>query len=1196
MANFTEQQHDAIYTDDKNLIVVAGAGSGKTRVLVERYLNLLEQNPTWSINALVAITFTREAALEMRNRVRQDLEQRAQQPENRTRWANLLAEMDSARITTIHGLCADILRANAAEAGIDPRFEVLEPIDAASLLNDVISIVLQDLVNDDEDNSAVLFTEYDMREIREVLSNPDILSMPLAEIPTDAKTLFQQWQYEWQKNVLNTRQTLHDNDEFYALTTWQPANGTIPSEDKIGAIFVQLDELLPLMFDGDASQTMQVIERALAMINLRGGSQKYWGDKETVTEAKDVLKSLRAYLQSFQAQVGEKPTKRDERAAQLTVWWYQLVLRVRQAYQTAKAEDSYLDFNDLEGLTAELLYTKPRVQQRYRGAEFKRLLVDEFQDTNLDQWRIVQSLADLENDVALFVVGDLKQSIYGFRGADVSVFNDVRRTIGDLPNGKKVSLSRSFRSHPGLIDSFNELFSQLLVHDPASPVAKYEIEFDEAMDAHRQPLIEDATKHFSSLELLLLNTSDTPDDGKVNAEDRRLWEAYEIAQRVQKLKDDGAIVFDKDENTYRPFEYSDVAILFQSTSNITIYEMVFKSQGLPFVTIAGRGYYNRQEVWDVLNLLKALHNPADNLSLAAALRSPMFAFTDDMLLALRLLRDEENSKQRLRLWDALDAEHILHLDERQLRQVHRAKDILYSLHRLAGRVTISELLRKALAQTGYLAILTGLPNGARLRRNVEKLLDIAEASGKITLGAFSAYLDDLSAREVREGEATLETEGVMRLMTVHASKGLEFPIVILADASWRGGFNRKPPLIYDAERQRLACTVWDAQERKNLASYPYHHAQVLQDKKDAAEKKRLLYVAATRARDCLIISGVISTTNNKGWTSSGWLGDVLEPLGVKTHEDIADNGYEYPYTEHGNIKIWLPTFDSDLLRDVRGGDAYTDWKPLKVKQQVAEPARLKIFDTTQENMLGHIAATQLVQLGGYYTTSDEYYRQNVMRMVFDDASVQIQDAVRIREPRVRSRQIGEVVHEALQYWRFPDNTDNLDQVLRSYAWQQNITDPDDVTEVVNRAYRILKTFQTSDLYRRIQSVRNNPDLRLYSEMPFIYNTQKRIIHGVIDLMFKDEDGTWWIVDYKTSVLRFNEQPPSQVAANHAKRYHLQMGAYAAAASQELGDTVVPRVFVHYIQYNQTVEIDTITWQVAIQQLENVIGELIGTSS
>ncbi|MEO1166889.1 MAG: UvrD-helicase domain-containing protein, partial [Chloroflexota bacterium] len=197
---FTDEQAKAIQTDDKNLIVVAGAGSGKTRVLVERYLHLLDTHRDWRLNALVAITFTRAAALEMRDRVRKALEKRVQDAipatDEHAHWSRLLAQMDSARIDTIHSMCATILRANAAEAAVDPQFEVLEPVESASLINDVIQSTLYEIGENDTDDLAPLFSEYDLNSITEALMDADLLSASLGTVP-NAQTLFDSWQTDW---------------------------------------------------------------------------------------------------------------------------------------------------------------------------------------------------------------------------------------------------------------------------------------------------------------------------------------------------------------------------------------------------------------------------------------------------------------------------------------------------------------------------------------------------------------------------------------------------------------------------------------------------------------------------------------------------------------------------------------------------------------------------------------------------------------------------------------------------------------------------------------------------------------------------------------------------------------------------------------------------------------------------------------
>lgn len=1187
MANFTKEQEQAIVTHDKNLIVVAGAGSGKTRVLVERYLDLLDKNRDWRLNQLVAITFTREAAFEMRDRVRQELENKVQHPENedeRRHWSDLLGQMDSARIDTIHGMCATILRANAAEARIDPGFDVLEPIEADTMLSDIIDAELRLLAENDTDNLILLFSEYDMRDIREALANPELLSIDFSDAPTNPDSLMDEWHGQWHEDYLEGVQ--YTNASLENALNWMP-DGGFPPGDKRTEIFQFVNHHWDDFLADDIELSLHALNTMADGINLRGGSAKQWGGKDIFDEAKWVLTGIRDRLRQLRDETGNPPDKADERAAKLLIRWYRLLQGIQNRYVEAKAEGSYLDFDDLETRTAELLRENEAVRQRYQGSEFKRLLVDEFQDTNQAQWDIVQNLASLDDDIAMFLVGDPKQSIYSFRGADVSVFDHVRQVVGNHTRGEELDLTISFRSHPGLITAFNTLFGDILTRDDTSPVAKYEIAFDQSMTAHRTALPDPQCEHYAPIEFLIQrNVSNKRSDDFIPSDHRRIWEAHEIGKRLKGLREGQAPIHDKKTQALRAFDYGDAAILFQSTSHINTYEQVFKAMSIPFVTLAGRGYYNRQEVWDVLNLLKSLHNPADNLSLAAALRSPMFAFSDEILLALRSIK-EDDGKKPIPLWNALERDDIPYLDDSQIARIRKAKTILSELRLLAGRVTISELLRTALAKTGYLATLTGLQDGARLRRNVEKLVDIAEQSGKITLGTFSHYLNDLTAREVREGEAILDTSGVVRLMTVHASKGLEFPVVVLADADWtrRGGGGK--PIIYDSISHSLACKIFDENEGKHVPTFAYGRATRLQKLREEAERKRLLYVAATRARDCVIISGEMRQKKDGDWSTSGWLKTITTALELD-NLDLPD-GHLSDYATESKIRLNLPDYDKSLVRTIFGMEKQSPREKLTVQDESQIPPLMRPVVVEPEKMLGHIAATQLANIGGYHyadgSQAQNYYRSSVRRQILDDAAPQIRDAIRTRDPRIRPRQLGELVHEALRYWRFPDEHDNMDAVLRSYAWQQNITDENQIEDVVKRARRMLEKFQTSQLYEAISRTKAN-NLPYYAELPFIYRTEKRIIHGIIDALFKSGD-EWWLVDYKTSTVRGGIPYIQQ----HAKRYYLQLGTYASAVRQELsGET--PRVFVHYIQYNETVEVPAETWEAEIQKLEHYIGELV----
>jgi ATP-dependent helicase/nuclease subunit A len=1192
----TSQQETAIYTHDRNLIVVAGAGSGKTRVLVERYLALLEAHPDWPLNALVAITFTEKAAGEMRDRVRQTLEARAlgaTVPESRAPWNERLSAMESARISTIHSLCATILRANAPEAGVDPRFEVLDEVDARLLLDDVIERVFQGLQRANDDPLGELFVEYDTQAVQWVLV--DQISLELPNLP---ENLFAHWTELWATEAMQAVNTLLGAPAFLDALNWIPEYGW-PEGDSLLDVWravwslkqhldavTELDLRLGLLAELGSAET----------INLRSGSAKAWGSKEVLAESKARLGLIRDLTRETLKHIGEQPGAIDERAAYLLPLWVELIRRAQAAYRDAKEKDNLLDFDDLEQRTADLLRDFPLVRARYQDAEFKHILVDEFQDTNSRQWTIVQALADLERPGSLFVVGDPKQSIYAFRGADVSVFDQVKGLILTR-GGMDVALARSFRTHHRLVAGFNHLFGQLLVRDAASPVSAYEVELGQPMEAHRQP----APSDFPSLELLLVDKSDLDKGDDSLATAARGWEAAALAERLHDMVAQGLPVYDRDSGAARPVRYGDVALLFQAMSNVTLYEETFKAAGLPFVTVAGRGYYSRQEVWDLLNLLRALHNPADDLSLASALRSPLFNLSDDALLALRLARDE--SGERLPLWDALAA-LVEKVPPDEAGPVAFARESLYALRDRAGRVTIEELLVDALEMTGFLATLTGLPDGARRRGNVEKLLEKARTSGQVTLGAFSRYLADLSEREVREGEALVDAQDAVTLMTIHASKGLEFPVVVLVDASWERKNPNTPPLVFDPQAG-LACRVYDEHEGGHANSYGYHRAMQLLALRETAERKRLLYVAATRAQDYLLVSGQVSRSND-GWKAAGWLFWLLDALGLG--EDDLQPGREirdYPWGQAGITVIGESAMSEEAVADRKIAspvrtEARMVWEIPAVLAGEPLPAGLTappLVDAVplhRRSVVRHLTATQIADLG----SQDDFQRQRFRRELLHSAPSHIRWGWR-KSAYIPQRILGEMVHEALRWWRFPTKANNqLKDVLRSYAWGQGIVDERQLERAIAQVQEMLERTTGSEVYRWIEDARQT-GRPVYRELPFIYRYESHIIHGVIDTLFQREDGSWAVVDYKTSFVAGRAQNP-QAVAEHARQYHLQVGVYATAAREQLryavGDDRIPAAFIHYIRYYQTVEVPTANWQAALAQLESRIGDILGDIS
>jgi ATP-dependent helicase/nuclease subunit A len=1178
MPQLTEYQRAAIETHDRNLIVVAGAGSGKTYVLVERYLALLDRHPEWQLNQLVAITFTQKAAQEMRDRVREALAlklEAAADDGERTLWSTRLAAMDSARIDTIHALCASLLRANAAEAGVDPGFEVLDEVESQLLLENAIDDALRGLVA--EGSPALeLFREYDAHAVREMLAQ--FVGLEISALPDN---LFETWTTSWLTYAEACLGALYDDADFQSAAGWQPLDGFPNGDDLILNVWQNcLSCLEALHTEVDLSAHLEILARLDKSIDLRGGKSAVWGGKEGLDEAKAMLKRLRACTQETLKLIGEPPGDSDRRAADLLPHWLTLVSCVQETYRRAKLDRAALDFDDLERLTRDVLRDHVHVRERYCGKEFRHVLVDEFQDTNAVQWEIVQALVSPQLPGSLFVVGDPKQSIYAFRGADVSVFESVRGQIA-ADRGREIPLARSFRTHRVLVDCFNDLFARILVRDEHSPARAYQTTLDSPMEAQRQT----APCDDASLELILLDKTQLV-DAEDKAEKARRWEARQIARRVRALVESGRPVYDKKLAAERPLTYGDVAMLFQSMSKITLYEDVFKEEGLPFVTVAGRGYYNRQEVWDMLNLLRALYNPADALALVAALRSPLFSLSDDALLALRFLANETYvSSDSLWLWKVLQLENP-YLPADEAASASFAAACLNDLRRLAGRITISELLGIALERTGYLAVLTGLPDGARRRGNVEKLLEKAHASGKITLGAFSQYLKDLTDREIHEGEAALEGEGAVKLMTVHKSKGLEFSVVVLPDASWERGPRGGGALLAYDPAIGLACKVYDREKDKYVDTFASSRMVSLHKAREEAERKRLLYVAATRAQDALIVTGQVERKNER-LRVSGWLEWLVAALDL---QDVELAERQVVTRDWGIVDLSLPQPEAlDVVNEIETSPRPEIEEPVPVDSGTyAAPPLLADVPVELDAPARALTATQIADLGGaiYGDGDSAFYSQRWRRSVLYDAPGRI-ERVSPADSGLSSRKVGEMVRQALRRWLPATSEPELRARLAAFAWEGGLVLPHARDEAVEQALVLVRQVLLSDVEIWSASAR-----QVYRELPFVFQTGERLIHGVIDLLMQRDDGIWALVDYKTPFVSSAADAAALVA--HARRYHLQVGVYAAAARELLGLEQIG-VYIHYIRHEQTIAIPMPIWQSALDQLEAHIGLMVGVS-
>jgi ATP-dependent helicase/nuclease subunit A len=901
--DFTPEQHDAIHSDGVDLVVVAGAGSGKTRVLVERYLRLLERHEP---EQLLAITFTDKAAREMRERVRGALEQRARaaRGESRALWEQRRAEIEAARIGTIHSFCGALLRAHPAETGLDPRFAVLDEVQAALLLRSSVDealakavaqadqmtrwpgdkvksgpITRHPLASSPPDLVTAALDEFGFGELRELLAElirDDAARAVLATQPQDEQALLERWRAALAEGRCSALAQLLAETEWRAAcaTFWELAPGAPPGD----RLSDQFDELAPLLRDLAAGAHATVAaadvddyERLaqLGQINLQVGAAKAWGGKEYLAAAKGCLRTLRdRYRKHLGALEAGWDDRLELRAARTVLSVATLGRLAAERYAAAKAAQDALDFDDLELLALRLLREHPDVRASWRR-ELAAILVDEFQDTNAQQRDLVYALAGYDDlgdggwgsarvphppsPGRLFVVADGKQSIYRFRGADVGVFRAVRAAVV-ARGGREIGLAVSFRAHARLVALANYAFERILGR--ARPLLPFEVPFEE-LRRHRPP-----APHAVAVEIHIVPAAQKDQPLLAGGADVRRYQARVLAQRLRALVE-GCEPLVAAGGGWRSAGYGDIALLFQATASFEHYEEALRAEGIPFLTSAGRGYYGRSEVRDLIHLLRWLEDPSDDFALVGALRSPLFALDDATILRLRL--SDPGS-----LWRAMQhAEFNMQKEASVDRMLHVACCMLRSLLALRGRVPVVDLLRVALRDTGYLATISGLRDGDRRRVNVEKLLDAVRRAGAAGLATFGAYLEDVLRLEAREGEAPLEGGGAVRLMTIHRSKGLEFPIVVLPDATREAPARRD--LWLAGAGYGLVVKLRDGAEW--VQPVAYRVALAAEQRMERAERERLAYVALTRAQDYLILAGPARESSGDDWLS--WLLDAL---------------------------------------------------------------------------------------------------------------------------------------------------------------------------------------------------------------------------------------------------------------------------------------------------------------------------------
>ena len=1114
------EQEVPILSRGKDIVVSAGAGTGKTRTLVARYLDLLAEGIP--LRSLVAITFTKKAAREMRNRVREEVRKYllldGLPEEEQDFWREVYQGLDAARISTIHSLAGDILRQHPAEMGLDPAFEQLEESDTARMKALAVEAALN-WASEDKLASGLypVFGAWKLRRILgELLDKRLDVSRALDKLPDDL------WS-KWEPNLVSQLKAFVEDplvcSGLDGLTSLK-YDGSIERAQEAGDLLVK--DLRIVIDAWEAIKEAQLrgdwiqISRS---IGLLGEHLKQKGKAENWAPAKPrpVIKEIRNIYQERIGKTDLDLAVDRALAVEIIPALSALFQYADRWYKDAKEQVNGLDFDDLEKKVLDLLNEFTGVLD-YWQSQIRFLLVDEYQDTNARQRELVNLLNGKKN--SLFIVGDGKQSIYRFRGADVAVFRQEQERIGR--EGESYTLDTSYRSHPELLDALNCLLEPVLGYRTDLPY----LEPFAALHAGRvAPPVLDLPAYVE-IHLAVGNKSAGADSKAAEAVTARLIE----------------ILGDKTgSGETQPLNYGDVAVLCRASNSFLAYEQAFEKAGIPFATVAGQGFYERPEVRDVLNALKVFSDPNDDLALAGLIRSPVNGFSDEFLLDLR---DFQRSEKIGSLYEALrEYQGYVYGDLRL--ELDSFVLMVEDLSGLAGKVTAAELISRFLDRTAYAAGMA-LARQERSVENLRKLVADAQASGIVNLTDFLNAIQEIRSVGIREGEAQFVSEGSVQIMTVHQAKGLEFPIVILGDATKRERLSRDIlidenfGIILPFSMQRVEKDTTGGHSVIFGKSLAYEIALDRERLKEEAETDRLLYVAATRAQDLLIISGVTGnpTRDNRLPGLAGWMGKLAGPLGIEDCqlEIIRDgNDVHRIQIEKTNLRADLVVYESSVEFEFGSEPSgkgqvemedFTDsalWKKLEKKVRQVEPV------------------------------------PNLIQPIYPASKVG-------STSRAPARIVGEIVHRALKRWKFPagGEADFIDWAEVEFR-TKGIYEPKAIKSGYRRMRQLLDRFTATDLYQQM----DRAEILLHEVFFSLPGETGSVETGSIDALFK-EGSQWVLVEFKTDEIRSG----TEIDWNSVD-YIQQVGRYLDAVERILKQRPTP--ILCFLDYGGRVKLVIDRW-------------------
>ena len=1198
---FTEEQKQVIDLRNRNILVSAAAGSGKTAVLVERIIaRLTKDESPLNVDQLLITTFTEAAAAEMKERIHGAIEKALEEdPENihLQRQATLIHQ---AQITTIHKFCLSVIRDYFHTIDLDPGFRVGEEGELKLLQQDVVGDVIEmayqeaqpeflsfvecfSTGKDDKNLEQLILQLY---EFSRSYPNPNAWLDSCAkqyEITTgkdlEEKTYVQELIEEIQENLKQMKELL-----LYGMEICEEEDG--PTVYK-NTLLSDVDTLEPLLLAESFSDMQNAISK-MKFVTLATNRDKTVDEKKT-QQVQAIRKEVKGYVEKI---------KKDYFYEELDIMakdmasmhgnmkmLIDLVKRFSSQFTSEKRSKNLIDFNDMEQYALRILTREeegvlvPSEVAEVYQQKFAEIMIDEYQDSNYVQEAIMTSVSGIsKGNYNIFMVGDVKQSIYRFRLSRPELFMEKFNSYSTLDSEKqRIDLHKNFRSRKEVIDSTNFVFQQIMIPNFGG------ISYDEKAALHAGADYKD--KAGNETELLLIEMPDSKSQERIEVE------AEAIGRRIKELMDNHTI-YDKKLGEDRPIRYGDIVILTRSAKGWTeVFAKVLSQAGIPTYTCSKEGYFETQEVRVALNYLQILDNPRQDIPFTAVLTSAFAQISNEELAIIR------SNGEATDMYDCV-YDYIENGNNEILKE--KLSDFLSTYESFRCQVpyiAIHVLLWKVLEETGYRDYVAALPGGEQRAANLEMLVEKAVAfEGTSYKGLFNfvRYIEQLKKYAVDYGEANImnENNDVVSLMTIHKSKGLEFPIVFVAGMGKKFNLKDTSSSLVIHSDLGIGVDAIDATLRTKAPTFIRKMIQLKVQKESVAEELRVLYVAMTRAKEKLILTGAVldlekelqkcaslqgrkeiplsyydltKATKYLDWMipalyRNKCMANVLEEYGISTPFQNVLFSTEIPITvckvtleelaEKDAKEQILSHITKSVLMNWDANQVYDAKMKEKIEVQFAYTYPYEESQIVKQKL----SVSELKKRAYMEAEGEEIFKEEEV--------IPLLPKFLQEEEELTGASKGTAYHKLLEILDFTKDYDEktlrdvVAEFVASGFMTQEMAECICVDEILGFLY--------SPIGKRVQMA--NRKGKYYPEQPFVIGIEAKrvypeadsqdyvLVQGIIDVYF-EEDDQLVVLDYKTDRVRY--------ATDLVERYRAQLEYYAEAIEKLTGKKVKEKVIYSF---------------------------------